>query len=262
MYIAEIPPIRIPERADLGAKVSLFNGRIRSTKIDNVAIIQTTPYYKEVKYELTMDGDGFHLANDGQDALKDALEDAATNKQPKQDINTSQPKDTAVTLHVNTVPDHIGVVLGKKGATKNRIEAQTGARIRVINSTLDSTIQIKGTEENAQKAKSAIEKILSDKAKSATTVTDDKAKSATAQKTKEQDNSTKVCHFFKQGKCLFGASCNNSHTRDNNKRPRSPSPNRTRKNQKHAPNTHSRNRDPRPRNTPRQQERPNFTILE
>ena len=261
VFIAEIPPMRIPDRADLGAKAVLFNSRVRSTTIDNVNIIKTTPYYKQVDYEKTMDAGGFHLAEKGLEALRDALEDAVSGK-PAENNDPTPTKDNVVTLHVNTKPDYIGVVLGRKGNMKNQIESQTGARIRVINNTDESTIQIKGTEESAQKAKSAIENILKTKAKSATSTTqDDKAKSATAPPPKsDMDKATVMCPFFKKGVCRFGPKCHKSHTREA-KRHRSPSPDRSNKNAKRSPTTTPRQRGPRPGHHSRQQ-KPSFSILE
>ena len=157
-----------------------------------------------------------------------------------------------MTLYINPKPEHIGIIIGKSGVMRKQIETLTKARIRVINNEEESTVQIKGTEQAAQKAKSAIENLLKDKAKSANKSNPPR---------QEQTSSDNMCEFSKRGRCNFGASCRKSHS--STKRNRSPSP---KNNTPRTPDSPPRKREARPRDTrPRRrsrQEKPNFSILE
>ena len=252
VHVDEIPPMLVPDRPDLGPKAAILNSRIKATVIQGVSVAATSKQYKEHTYGDLLDKKGFHLNSTGLEALITTLELTATKTTttPTTQTNPTKPQegdgeDQITTIIIDAKSEQVGHVVGKKRAKIQQLEKEFNARIRVVNSTNGSTIQVKAMRSDALKAKDTITKLLDIK----------------------QDDSTKpqpqqTCEFYAQGRCRYGASCNYRHPHDGNKRDRSPSPRPRTHNPKLTPKSPPRKRGKPVHRRNRSTGRNDFTVLE
>ena len=216
VHIAEIPPMKIHNRIDLGAKSAILNTRIRTTTNTKISPVLLTDQYKQLTSDDLLDRDGFHLSNKGQKVLKEELEKTAllTNKQGEPQLDE---------ISIDLKPEMVKHVVGKQGKTKDHLENQHRARITIINDAGKSTIKLKGQTGDINQAKKAIDEILR------TIQVNNKTKPDKKSEETNPPKSGKPCPYFAKGNCRFGSKCRNVHTSENSerKRPRPQTPAQT-----------------------------------
>ena len=245
IHLVQIPPLAVPNRYDLNVKAAMYNTRLETTKTEGVQIIQTAQEYKKRTTDDIIDRhDGIHLTKEGQDILKQALEEAITAPRRSQTTSGHSSRHTRKDSHtrrersltpntstsdinttiVETKPEYVKHIIGREGGKIKQLELDHDARIKITNSKSGSKITIKAPGEEASRAKTSIKNII---------------------KARQSDNKTAkdkvICKYFLQGNCMFGEECRNEHTKGN-KRPRSPSPGQT--TYTHRPRQSSTHRQP------------------
>ena len=224
VYIAEIPPMNIPNRVDLDAKTAIFNTRIRTTRKEKITHIDMTEHYKQRTYDDLLDKDGFHLTQLGQHILKEQLEKTAI----RTEAGKKGSSNTGIkTVIVTTKPSLVKHVIGKGGAIINKLTNDHSATITITNDQDSSRVTIKAVGDDADRAKEAVEAILlsrtSSLATEATKTSSKPTEAQTSSQTPKPKNAEK-CKYFAKGYCRFGSRCRQQHDPEQKKRSRPLSP--------------------------------------
>ena len=122
VFINQLPPMSVKNRADLTTQTALLNQRIADTEAEGVRPILSESYLSEYLHEEILDAnDGIHLIGEGLEVFAKALKEAVMTVS---DTDTDKGKKTPESERViMTKLEAAGHIIGKAGANVKRLES-------------------------------------------------------------------------------------------------------------------------------------------